>query len=285
MDSIRKNLRWYILLGLFVVVAFIWYAVFKESRNGELRVSFLNIGQGDAIFIEAPSGKQMMIDGGPGRSVLSELGRMMPFYDRSIDMLLVSNPDKDHMAGFIDVLKSYRVESVVEPGTEPATEVYRVFEEAIRNEHAEKVLARRGMRINLGAETYFDILFPDRDVSQVETNTGSIVGKLVYKNFCIIFPGDAPDETEKYVTVLGAEDLDCDVLKAGHHGSRTSSSDALLKAVSPKVAIISAGKDNKYGHPHQEVLDRFAKHSVQVFGTYDSGRITIVSDGNSFTIK
>jgi len=277
-----KNLRMYFLVVLALLTLFIWYAVAREPINGQLTVSFLNIGQGDAIFIEAPNGNQMMIDGGPGKAVVRELGRAMPFYDRTIDVLLVTNPDKDHLAGFIDVLDAFKVETVIEPGTVPDTAVYREFKRLVENEKSQTITARKGERIVLDAETFFEIYFPDRDASGLDTNTGSIVGKLVHKNSCILFPGDAPDEIEKFLVERG-DDLSCEVLKVGHHGSRTSTSELFLEAVAPRLAIISAGANNSYGHPHAEVTLRLEKHQVEILGTYELGRITLVSNGTHFT--
>src|SRR3989338_5893708 len=142
MEHLRKNIRIYLLGTLFVATLFVWYAVAAEDRGGKLTVAFLDIGQGDAVFIESPTGMQMMIDGGPGAVVLRELGNVMPFYDRSIDMLLVSNPDTDHMAGFLDVLRSFSVASVVEPGTIGASADYRSLVEETKKEQAEHIIAR-----------------------------------------------------------------------------------------------------------------------------------------------
>src|SRR3989338_8261237 len=124
MDRFLRKVHWYILGLLFLAAMFAWYAVVREDRSGKLTVAFLDIGQGDAIFIESPTGVQMLIDGGPGAVVLQELGEVMPFYDRSIDLLLASNPDADHMSGFLDVLRSFKVFSIVEPGTVGASSDY-----------------------------------------------------------------------------------------------------------------------------------------------------------------
>ncbi|MDO8619802.1 MAG: MBL fold metallo-hydrolase [bacterium] len=285
MDSFRKNLPWYILGLLFVATLLVWYAVGAEDRGGKLTVAFLNIGQGDAIFIESPTGVQMMIDGGPGAVVLRELGKVMPFYDRSIDLLLVSNPDTDHLSGFLDVLRSFKVVAVVEPGTVGASADFHSLENAIEKEGARKVLAQRGQKLDLGGGVYFEILFPDRDVSGLNTNDGSIVGKLVYGNTSFLFLGDAPASIEEYVAYLDKEHLNVDVLKVGHHGSKTSTSEALLGFASPAMAVISAGKDNKYGHPHAEVLDRLKQFEVQTFGTYEKGRVIMESDGETVWVK
>lgn len=285
MNSFRKNFNWYILGIILVATIFVWYVVLTEDRAGKLTVSFLNIGQGDAIFIEAPNGNQMMIDGGPDRSVLRELGSVMPFYDRSIDLLLVTNPDKDHMAGFIEVMNFLKVKTVVEPGTLPTTAVYRELEDTEKKVGVKKVLVRRGMKIHLDKQTTFEVLFPDRDVSKLSTNTGSIVGKLVFGRSCIIFPGDAPQAIEEYVTALDGKRLKCGVLKVGHHGSRTSTSRVFLSAITPEIAVISAGIGNKYGHPHKEVIDALNDFKVRVLGTYKDGRVTLVSDGEHFSVR
>ena len=278
MQTFRRHAILYFVAILFAANFFIWYAVSAEGR-GILTVAFLDVGQGDAIFIESPTGKQIILDGGPDGSVLSRIGTLMPFYDRSIDMLIVSNPDKDHFAGFIDVLKNYQVENIIEPGTIPNTEIYKIFKEFVKKEGAKETLARRGMVIDLGGGAYLQILFPDRDVSGLSTNDGSIIAKLAYGNTSFLLEGDAPQNIEKYLVSLDGKNLDVDVLKLGHHGSKTSSGDALLSVASPEYAIISAGLHNKYGHPHKEVLDRLAKYNIPALGTYEDGTIIFESDG------
>lgn len=285
MRKFHENFHWYILLLLAVAAILVWYGVLAEDRAGKLTVAFLDIGQGDAIFIESPTGTQMMIDGGPGAIVLRELGHVMPFYDRSIDLLLISNPDTDHMSGFLDILRAFDVSAVVEPGTVGASSDYRSFLEEVETEGVAHIIAQRGQRLELGGGAYFEVLFPDREVSGLETNQGSIIGKLVYGNTSFLFPGDAPSAIEEYVAYLDTERLNVDVLKVGHHGSKTSTSDALLGFASPTMAIISAGKDNRYGHPHQEVLDRLKQFDIQTMGTYDNGRVIFESDGEAVKVK
>ena len=284
MENIKKHVALYFIGILFAANFFIWYAVSAEER-GILTVAFLDVGQGDAIFIESPTGKQILLDGGPDGSVLSRIGALLPFYDRSIDMLIVSNPDKDHFAGFIDVLKNYQVGNIMEPGTIPNTEIYKIFKEFVREEGATSVLARRGMNIDLGGGAYLQILFPDRDVSGLSTNDGSIIAKLVYGGTSFLLPGDTTQNIEKYLIGLDGSNLDVDVLKLAHHGSKTSSSEALLAVTTPDYAIISAGLHNKYGHPHKEVIERLAKYNIPTLGTYEDGTIIFESDGEQLRRK
>jgi competence protein ComEC len=284
-EKIRKQLHWWTLLTLLAATVLIWYAVVSEDRGGKLTVAFLDVGQGDAIFIESPTGVQLLIDGGPGPVVLRELGKVMPFYDRTIDMLMISNPDKDHFAGFLDVLRSYKVGAVMEPGTVGASAEYPVLERLIEKENIPRLLARRGQRVDLGGGAVLEILFPDRDIEGVGTNEGSIVAKLTYGDTSFLLTGDTVNAVEEYLAQLEGKRLDVDVLKVAHHGSNTSTSEALLGFASPAIAVISAGKDNRYGHPHREVLDRLNQFEVETIGTYENGRVMIDSDGETVRVK
>ena len=147
------------------------------------------------------------------------------------------------------------------------------------------MLARRGMRVELGGGAYLDILFPDRDTDGFETNTASVVAKLTYGTTSFLFTGDSPKAIEEYLATLDGAALDVDVLKIGHHGSKTSTSDQLIGFASPAYAVLSAGKDNRYGHPHQEVLERLARFGVEPLGTYERGTIVFESDGREVRLR
>jgi len=269
----------------FMVTIFVWYAVLHEDRGGVMTVAFLDVGQGDAIFIEAPNGNQIIVDGGPDRSILRELSTVMSFYDHSIDMLVVTNPDTDHYAGFIDVLKNYKVEHVLESGTRSSSTTYKEFEKDVALEGATKTIARKNMKIILDKDVYLDILFPDQDVSDFTTNDGSIIARLVYKNVSYLLTGDTTQKMERHVLAVATTSLKSTVLKVAHHGSRTSSGEAFVQTVSPKLAVISAGKNNRYGHPHKETLETFLKVQIPVVGTYERGTIVTKTDGENISIE
>jgi len=285
MNNIQKNFKWYLLGVLFTVNFFIWGAVLAEERGGMLTVAFFNVGQGDAIFIEAPNGNQVLLDGGANKKVLSELSNIMPFYDRSINMVIASHPDKDHIGGLPAVLDKFSVDTVMEPGVWHSTAVYKEFENVIEEKNITKILARRGMNIWLDEDVYLEILFPDRDTTSWDTNDASIVARLVYGNTSFMLTGDSPKKMEEYIVSLGGEDLKSSVLKLGHHGSKTSTSEIFLGFVSPEYAIISAGEDNRYGHPHKEVMDLVKKFEISILGTYDEGTIIFKTDGESLYKK
>lgn len=279
MKKFSAHIRWYLFAALLIGVGVIWYAVASEDRDGILTVAFLDVGQGDAIFIESPNGTQVLVDGGPNNAVFRELGKVMPFYDRSIDLFIVSNPDKDHIAGFVDGLDRFKVSAVLEPGTVGASGAFRALEAGEEKHRVPKIVARRGMSIDLGGGAYLEILFPDRDVSGLATNDGSIVARLVYGETEVMLPGDAPQNIEQYLVSLDGGKLQSDILKVGHHGSRTSSTESFVEAVAPKYAVISSGKDNRYGHPHKEVMDLFARLGIPALNTANEGTIIFKSDG------
>lgn len=269
------------VLLLFVVTSCLFYQDFKSSHRG-LTFTMLNVGQGDGLFIESPTGTQIMFDGGPIHSVLGPLARVMSPFDRSIDAILITNPDADHIGGFADILKNYKVGEVFESGTLTDSKTYQNLREEMKQKNIPDILVKRGMKLDIGGGAVIDILFPDRDVSSWATNDGSVVAKLTYGKTSVMLTGDAPMTTEEII--LGensANALGSTVLKVGHHGSRTSSSPDFVKAVAPIYALISDGKDNKYGHPHQETLDTLAQFGAKIFRTDLLGTIIMKSDGQN----
>lgn len=277
----RKHALLIIVLILAVADAYIFYALHAARHRG-LTFAMLDVGQGDGLFIESPTGTEVLVDGGPPGHEMPALGRMMPFFDHSIDAIIVTNPDEDHLGGFLDVLKSYAVGQVFEPGTTNDSKIYGNLENEIKEKHIPDTVARRGMRLDLGGGAVIDILFPDRDVSGWTSNDGSIVARLTYGATSVMLTGDATMQTESLILADNTEAaLRSTVLKVGHHGSRTSTSPAFVAAVAPAYAVISDGVDNKYGHPHQETLDTLADFGAKVFRTDLLGTIVMKSDGQN----
>ncbi|HBB56593.1 TPA: MBL fold metallo-hydrolase [Patescibacteria group bacterium] len=284
MTSWKKNFKYYFLILLAAGTFFIWYAVFIESKS-ILTVAFLDVGQGDAIFIEAPGGNQVLVDGGKNSSVLSELSKVMPFYDRTIDLIIATHPDADHIGGLPEVLNNYEVKAVMESGNLSESAFYKELEKMTKKEKAVRLSAQKGQRISLGGGVYLDILFPVGDAGKMESNASSIVVKLVYGGNSFLFTGDSPRAVENYLASVYKDNLDVDVLKVGHHGSDTSSSEMFTGYASPAYAIISAGKDNSYGHPHKETIDTLNKFGAKILATYELGTIIFRSDGEKIKIK
>ncbi|MBU2633549.1 MBL fold metallo-hydrolase [Patescibacteria group bacterium] len=280
---VKENFRYLVVGFLFACVVFVWYAVFCESRSG-LAVYFLDVGQGDSIFIQAENGNQILIDGGQNKSVLNQLSKVMPFYDRVIDVVIETHPDGDHIGGLVEVLNRYDVGLVMESGVKSDSAIYKELKNIIGRKNITEILGKKGMRMNVGEGLFLDILFPVSDASEMESNSASIVARLVYENTSFLLTGDSPQAIEKYLASVYKDNLDVDVLKVGHHGSKTSSSEIFIGYTSPEYAIVSVGADNRYGHPSQEVLDILKKLEVKVLRTDEMGTIKIKSDGENLSI-
>jgi len=283
----RENSRKYTLLlivaVLFIVNIFLLRLDWQNSHRS-LTFAMLDVGQGDALFIESPSGTQVMFDGGPARKVLGSLQKIMSPFDRSIDAIFITNPDADHIGGLIDILKNYEVSAVFSSGTTSDSRTFQNLKEEIKKQDIPYVLVKKGMRLDMGSDVFIDILFPDRDVSMWTTNDGSIVARMTYGNTSIMLTGDAPTKAEQIIIKNNLLEntetqLKSTILKVGHHGSRTSSSSSFVKAISPEYAFISAGKDNKYGHPHADVLNIFNQLGVKILRTDLLGTVIMKSDG------
>jgi competence protein ComEC len=276
------------IVVLAVVAGCIWSAVFSVDHSGILTVSFLNVGQGDAIYIESPSGRSVLIDGGPDAAVLREIGSIKPWFDRSIDVVIPTHPDADHITGLIDVLDRYRVSYVLQSSVLGHTPVWNTLEQTITAHSVyglRTITALRGEVINLGSGAYLEILSPDREVPNVDTNDGCVVTRLVYGSTSFMFPCDAPQSIERYLVYLDGSNLHSNVLKAGHHGSKTSSSALFVGFVAPEYAVFSRGCDNMYGFPHQETIGTFKWLMVPTLDTCVDGRITFESDKQKIRLK
>ncbi|HWH16211.1 MAG TPA: MBL fold metallo-hydrolase [Candidatus Paceibacterota bacterium] len=269
---------------LCVVNVAVWTVLTFQKRSG-LEVIFLDVGQGDAILIKGPHGAEVLIDGGPDRSILRVLPKELGPIDRTLDLVIATHPDKDHIAGLSEVLARYDVAATMDPDVENDTSFAQSFNARTLEERALTIPARRGTRIHLGGGAYLDVLFPDRSVDTVESNTGSIVARAVYGETSFLLTGDAPVAVESWLAALDGNTLKSTVVKAGHHGSRTSTSAEWLRVTDPEYVVVSAGKDNSYGHPHEEVVAAIVESGAQMVGTLGEGPVTFISDGTTVQLK
>lgn len=280
-----------VLIFLGIVAVVVWFGViefsggahsFSNSRqSNELRVTFLDVGQGDGIFIETATGIQVLIDGGPDATVIRRLGTVMRPWDRTIDMVVATHPDKDHVAGLVDVLDQYQVKTILTTENRGETMVATAYHTAmIREPDATIWYARAGQIIALDASTTLAIFSPADNPALLESNASSIILQLRYGDIEFMFTGDAPQGVEDYlVRMYGTELLESEVLKLGHHGSQTATSELFLSAVQPRYGVVSASIDNSYGHPHPDVVARVTAEGVSLVSTAELGTITFVSDG------
>lgn len=286
----KEFFRWlsmhplFVLASIILVVDTIILVVMLGAHQGTLRVSFLDVGQGDAVFIEGPNGNQLLYDAGPpSGATLRALSRVMPFGDRSIDVAVLSHPDLDHIGGFPEVFKRYEVGAAIQSGASSENGVHDAMQVAIVTEGAGHIIARSGMQIDLGGGVVADILYPTSDMAGSETNSASIVLRVRYGTTAFLLSGDLPQAQEEFIAKAFGQGLQSNVLKAGHHGSRTSTSPYFLAAVAPEVVVISAGKDNRYGHPHKEVVELLKEKNIPLLTTIEEGTITYESNGETVT--
>ncbi len=279
------KIKIYFLLLLIIGNLMIFYSVFAETRGNLLKVSFLDVGQGDAIFIESPTGNQLLIDGGPDKNILNALGRVMPFYDKTIDAVLVTHPDQDHIGGIPEVLKNYTVGEYISSGATSSTGTSLELQNDLKEFNVKKEIARAGEIIDLGGGAILKILYPETDPKGTDTNKYSVIAKLYYGDSTFLFTGDAPTGVEQYLAMTDGKELKSDVLKVAHHGSRNSLSPEFLSAVAPEYSVISAGKDNSFGHPHKEILDFLNSIQSKILITFNLGDIVFVSDGQALKEK
>ncbi len=277
MNRQSRNL---LFMSMCIVVFGIAALVLQPSTSdGQGKLSMLNIGQGDSFLITAPSGAQLLIDGGKDSKVLTELVKAMPAGDHSIDVVIGTHPDADHIGGLGLVLDRYSVGLYMTTQAASDSQVFKDLNKALYDKHIPAYYAHTGMTIALDDITSFKILFPDRDTTGWETNTASVVGRLQIGKASAIINGDSPISIEHHLVQINPRDLNVDILKLGHHGSKTSSSEEYLKATSPTLALISAGVNNSYGHPKQEILDLLKKLKIPYVSTQQHGQVTLTTDG------
>jgi len=249
------------------------------SQSQYLSVRFLDVGQGDAIHIQTPDGYELLIDGGPTATVLREFARGRSFFDSTIDVVLATHPDSDHVGGLVDVFERYQVATVVQTNNIHDTPAAGAYTDSVLDEEAEIVLAQAGQVIQLGASTTVRVLAPDGDTSLWRSNAASIIVQESYGEIDFLLTGDAPLETEAYLVEVYGDIIQSEVLKLGHHGSQTSTSGLFLDTVQPDVAVVSAERNGRYGHPHAEVVERVAERNIQLVSTAETGTIEFLTDG------
>lgn len=264
---------WAVILAAFLLLHHEW----SRLPDGKLHVNVLDVGQGDAILITTPSSQRILLDGGPDLSVLERLGEDLPFFDRRIDLLVLSHTDADHLRSFPEILDRYDVQRVLMTGVARDTSAYEAFLVAVDEAGVPVILADADHDLDLGEGVTIDVLWPDRRLygeEVKEPNDASIVTQLRSGDREVLLTGDISSEVETELLKRGY-DLRSDVLKVPHHGSRTSSSTGFLLAVQPQLAIVSVGAGNSYGHPHPHVVARYASLGIPLRSTAEEGSITL----------
>ncbi len=265
-----------------------WSFVYAHKSHEFMTVAFLDVGQGDAIFIEAPNGVQMLVDTSPGEIVVRKLSEMLPYFDRSIDIVLTTHPDLDHIGGLPSILDRYSVGQYIFHDNSPTNDIIETITEKIADKKVPTghVLAGDRIVLDVARNIYLDVLWPTPAFKTTEKNDLSIILKLTYGEQDFILTGDASLKIEnmllsEYGSYNDGKYLQSEVLKLGHHGSKTSSFELFLRKVAPDFAVVSAGLDNKFKHPSVEVVARLEKLQLESLRTMGEGSVIFKTDGKS----
>lgn len=269
----------------------------QKFNDGKLHLIVCNVGQGDGILIRTPKGSDILIDAGPDDSILDCLSNHIPFWDREIEVLILTHPHADHLTGLIPVLKRYKVMYYFTENVKNDTLVYRKLQDALAKNNLTAKFSFAGDRISFADKTSLLTVWPQRewfenqklqdsqnsspDSSSLDVNGFSLITLLSYGNFKALLTGDAGVLVEeKIANTVG----NIDVLKVPHHGSKTGMSSLFLEETSPVLAIISLGAKNRYGHPAKISLDLLAKYNIKTLRTDKNGEVEVVSNGKSFKV-
>jgi len=266
-----------VLLVSLVLLLFVNIHSLLRAQTNDLRIDFLDVGQGSATLITTPSGYEILVDTGPNKQVLRQLGHLRPMWDRTIDYVIATHPDLDHIGALPDVLERFQVTQVFSNNKPSKNGVYDAAVSQSVSQLVPTVFAKNGDQLEFNDGVVINFMYPfDRDVSDITTNNTSLVFMLEYYGHKILFTGDAESNIEKKLVERYGTQLDSDVLVVGHHGSKTSTHADFVTQVSPQYAVISSGADNRYGHPHHDTLQTLQKQRTQVLRTDQLGTISFV---------
>ncbi len=275
-----------LLLSASALLLVLAIVAWRALPDGRLHVTFLDVGQGEAVLIRTPSGRQVLVDGGPSPSrLLSQLGRRLPFWDHRLDLLVLSHPDDDVLAGMVPVLERYRVDGVIAPPVDCFSPLCVRWHELLAESGATQWRGEAGLQVTLDQGLLLTVLSPSPsalDTDSVDFNDRSLVLRLDYGQVCLLLTGDAGAAVEAELVAAGTW-LECTVLKVAHHGDAASTTEAFLEAVGPRAAVIAVGADNPFRYPQRELLDRL--DGLAVYRTDEDGSIELVSDGSTYRLE
>ncbi|EGT0695433.1 ComEC/Rec2 family competence protein [Clostridium perfringens] len=276
------------IIGIIVVLLAGYFGIdltqdSKVPKDSKLMISYMDVGQGDAAYIKV-NGNDILIDAGPRSNSKELLEQLKAKNIDDFELVIATHPHEDHIGGMVDVFKEYEVKAFYSPKITHTTKTYENLVKAVKNEGLKTKELKGGMVIDLGEGAKFEVFTPQKSEYE-ELNDYSPIMKLSFGDTSYLFTGDAEKLAEEEALAKYKTSLDSDVIKFGHHGSSSSSSNAFIEAVSPKYGIISCAKDNKYGHPHRETLDIIKKYNIKTFRTDTDGEIILTSDGKSINFN
>ncbi len=288
MDWSRFPKKW--LIPPLLIIAILLWLVTLTMPDDKLHVSFFDVGQGDAILIQTPSHQNILIDGGPDPQKINlELSKKLPFWDRTIDLMISTQPQADHITGLVEILQRYKVKQVLEPGVSYNSSIYQEWLKLVDEGQIKHEIARAGQVIDLGNGIKLEVLNPPTKLLQGtshDVDNNGVVIKLSWGKVSFLFTADIREEAE-FELIRQRANLRSTVLKVAHHGSKTSTSPQFLAAVDPELAVISVGADNPFGHPGSEVVERLVDRlgADKVYLTSENGTIEFITAGEKLWVR
>ena len=273
-----KRSRVKVSLYAFLVINILVWSFYLSLPDGKLHLKVLDVGQGDAVYLETPGGYRILVDGGPDSRVLKHLGSNVPFYSRKIDLLILTHPQADHLTGLVEVAKRYQIGTLWVSNSENNTKIFAEWQQVLRRKRINKIEVSAGDKITLPDKTNVLVVWPKKDLKSADLNSYSVVVLVSFGNFDALLTGDADRQVQPYTGMSSP----VEVFKVPHHGSKTALNEGFVKTLSPEISIISVGERNSYGHPNQGLINFLETIASKVYRTDKNGTVEIVSDGNSW---
>jgi competence protein ComEC len=272
---VKKEIK--ILIAIILLAVFLGLNVYSANiDNDKLRVNFFDVGQGDGIFIQTPDGVDILIDGGPGKNILEKLNSVMPFYDKHIDILIITHEHEDHLRGAIEVMNRYKIDKIYYNDVNSESDPYAVIFNEIAQNETELIKVKDLEFVDLGKNKYLEIYsFSGLLKNNSNINNTSLMTRLSFNKSSFLFMADIEADLEENI-IRQDVDLNSDFIKIAHHGSSDSSSANFLNGVSPDVAVITVGLNNDLGHPSRRVIKRLERKDVKIYRTDLDGDIVII---------
>lgn len=270
----KKNIKVFLSSIIILIVLFNSFSYFYSFIPKNLKIYFIDVGQGDSCLIITPKNKRILIDGGEGNSDVL-LSYLLDRQIKTIDYILISHFDSDHCNGLIDIIQKLNVKNILISKQAYFCDEYKNIANIINSKRIKVIFVKQGDKLNVDSNTKLDILYPPEELEYDDLNNNSIVAKLTYNKFSILFTGDIEKSEKNLLDMYKNKELESNIIKISHHGSKTSSSEEFIKEVNPKIALIGVGMNNKFGHPNKEVIERLENINCKIYRTDEMGEITM----------
>lgn len=260
---------WFYFYAFYFLSIFFCFSEYQKIANPYLQIAFLDVGQGDATLIITPEKQKILIDTGPPGTSTIKLPAFLSFFDKTIDLLILTHPDQDHIGDTLNLIQNYQIQKVILPLSLKESKFFSTFLLNLENKKIPYFFAQNEADLQIGQTTFIDFIYPQTAQAVLSFNqlsNSSLIFKLISGKTHFLFSGDAEQKEEK-LALLSGKNFRSDLFQAGHHGSKTSNSELFLQNIQPKIGILSVGQDNSFGHPHPEVLKNFSNYQSQVFQT------------------